>query len=235
MRDRLPVLVRETRPDDFGAIIELCDAVYAGGALWTLDQLASHHRVFPEGQLVAVDPENGQLVGMAASLIILWDDYVPQATWRGFTAGGSFVNHDPEHGRTLYGAEVMVRPGMQGRGVGSALYARRRALAEQLGLLRIRAGGRLRGYGAVAHQMAPLEYVLSVVRGERADPTLTFQLRRGFHVIDVVASYLRHDPESLGYAATIQWINPTVATPSDYGTAHPALAPYAPRPGEEHR
>lgn len=225
----LPVTVRETTQDDFPAVVELCRSVYTGAKPWSFEQLSSHHRVFSEGQLVAVEPAGGRLLGMAASLIILWDDYEPQGTWRGFTADGMFTNHDPERGRTLYGAEVMTAPEAQGRGVGTALYAARRALAERLGLLRIRAGSRLRGYGAVADFMTPLDYVLSVVRNERADPTLTFQLRRGFHVIDVVSGYLRHDPESLGYAATIQWLNPAVATPADYGTACPALTPYAPR------
>lgn len=230
MDGHLPTLVRETRPGDFDAIVELCRTVYTGSNPWSLEQLTSHHRVFPEGQFVALDPSDGRLLGMAASLIILWDDYEAQATWRGFTAAGMFTNHDPQRGRTLYGAEVMARPGLQRRGIGSALYAARRALAERLGLLRIRAGSRLRGYGAVADRLAPVDYVLSVIRGERVDATLTFQLRREFHVIDVVGGYLRHDPESLGYAATIQWLNPAVAKPSDYGTANPAFAPFAPRP-----
>ena len=38
-----------------------------------------------------------------------------------------FVNHDPENGHTLYGAEIMVRPGVQGRGIGKKLYRRRSA------------------------------------------------------------------------------------------------------------
>jgi GNAT superfamily N-acetyltransferase len=225
------VVVRETRPEDFGPIITLCSEVYAGGPPWTLDQLRSHHDVFPEGQLVAEERTTHRIVGMAASLIILWDDYEPQGTWRDFTASGFFTNHDPARGRTLYGAEIMVAPGLQGGGIGSALYNARRSLAERYGLLRIRAGARLRGYGTVAQRMSAVEYTLLVVRGELVDPTLTFQLRRGFHVIDVVGGYLRHDPESLGYAATIQWLNPAIATPADYGTAHPAFAPYAPRPG----
>lgn len=227
---RLPVLVRQTRPDDFAAIVEMCRSVYKSSQPWTAEQLASHHAVFPGGQFVAVDPERGTLLGMAASLIISWDDYEPQGAWRGFTAHGMFTNHDPVNGRTLYGAEVMAVPSAQGRGVGTALYAARQDLAERLTLLRIRAGSRLRGYGKFADQLSPVEYVLKVVRGELFDPTLSFQLRRGFHVIDVVNGYLRHDDESLGYAATIQWLNPAVARPGDFGTANPAFAPYAPHP-----
>lgn len=227
---RSTIAVRETHPADFPAIIELSRQVYPGSTPWRREQLASHHAVFPEGQFVALERRSGNVVGMAASLVIPWDDYEPQGAWRGFTAGGYFTNHDAVNGKTLYGAEVMTAPRLQGRGVGSALYAARRALAEGFGLLRIRAGSRLRGYGRVAHWMTPEEYVLAVVREQLFDPTLSFQLRRGFHVIDVVNGYLNPQDESLGYAATIQWLNPAVALPDDYGTANPAFADYAPRP-----
>jgi GNAT superfamily N-acetyltransferase len=232
---RIPVEVRLTRPSDFEPIVALSREVYTGSRPWSIGQLASHHAMFPEGQFVAVDRLRNTLLGMAASLIIAWDDYEPQGNWRDFTSDGYFVNHDPARGRTLYGAEVMTSPLAQGKGVGTALYAARRALAEQLQLLRIRAGSRLRGYGAVADRMSPEQYVLEVLRGERVDPTLSFQVARGFHVIDVVSGYLRHDAESLGYAATIQWLNPEIAQPEHYGVANPVFAEFAPHWGEPAR
>jgi GNAT superfamily N-acetyltransferase len=158
---------------------------------------------------------------MAASLIVLWDDYDLKASWRDFTDHGMFTNHDPEQGRTLYGAEVMVRPSLQSRGVGKKLYKARRALVERLGLLRIRAGARLRGYHRYANRMSAEEYVIEVVNGELRDPTLSFQLKHGFHVLAVVPDYLHHDPESLGYAAVIEWINDAVAKPEDYAGRNP--------------
>lgn len=202
------VVVRTTREEDFPDIAELCREVYPETLPWGRDQLTSHLRVFPEGQLVAVDEASGKVVGMAASLIVLWDDYDLDASWRDFTDHGMFTNHDPESGRTLYGAEVMVHPAFQGRGVGSALYEARRELVERLGLRRIRAGARLRGYHRYADRMSAEEYVEKVVAGELRDPTLSFQIRRGFRVLAVVSDYLHHDPESRGYAAVIEWINP---------------------------
>ena len=59
------------------------------------------------------------------------------------------------------------------------------------------------------------------MRGEIKDPTLSFQLREGFDVIAVVAGYLRNDPESLGFAAVIEWLNPDVARPEDSGGRDP--------------
>lgn len=131
------------------------------------------------------------------------------------TDHGYFSNHDPENGRTLYGAEIMVDPDAQGKGAGSALYQARRDLAERLGLLRIRAGARLRDYHRFADSMSAEEYVRKVIHGELADRTLTFQLKRGFRVLAVVSDYLRNDPESLGYAAVIEWINERAASAED--------------------
>lgn len=210
------VVIRNTLAGDFDGIIELTKAVYPGGPTWQPPQLASHLERFAEGQFVAVDRKKGRVVGMAASLIILWDDYDFDYDWREFTAYGSFDNHDPVNGRTLYGAEVMVHPTLQGLGIGKGLYGARRELVQRLGLLRIRAGARLRGYHRYADRLSPEDYVLGVVRREIGDPTLSFQLKQGFHVLRLVPGYLKHDPESLGHAAVIEWLNPRVAKPEDY-------------------
>lgn len=206
---------RRTEPGDFAEIGELCRRVYPETRPWTPEELASHRRVFPEGQLVAIDRETDRLVGMCASLIVRWDDYDDLDSWDAFTARGTFANHDPRRGRTLYGAESIVDPSLQGHGVGGTLYAARRALVCGLRLLRIRGGARLRGY----HDHAELgveEYVRRVVHAELHDPTLSFQLHEGFHVLAVVPHYLEHDPETLGFAALIEWLNPELVEPQHH-------------------
>lgn len=217
----MTIEVRNTRPGDIPAIIELCRRVYPASPPWGEKQLNSHLAVFPEGQWVAVDAESGLVAGMSASLIVWWNDYDDDDDWRDFTDHGMFTNHDPEQGRTLYGAEIMVDPAAQGHGIGKLLYGRRRELTERLGLLRIRAGARLRGYHRYAAQMSAEQYVIRVAREEIGDPTLTFQLHQGFHVMKVVRDYLSHDPDSLGWAALIEWINEAVATPEDYRFRNP--------------
>jgi hypothetical protein len=134
----------------------------------------------------------------------------------------------------------MVSPGRQGRGIGGLLYAARRSLVERLGLKRIRAGARLRGYAAHASRMSPEDYVIRVIRGELRDPTLSFQIRHGFRILAVVGGYLRNDPESLGYAAVIEWLHPAYIGPGDLAAQAPRFAQLrrTPRrdrgPGERH-
>ena len=65
--------IRNTCEADFDGVIALTRKVYPAAPPWTKEQLASHLKVFPEGQFVAVD--GPQIIGMAASLIVLWDDY----------------------------------------------------------------------------------------------------------------------------------------------------------------
>lgn len=219
--------LRNTRSDDIDGITALCREIYPDSPPWNATQIQSHLAIFPQGQFVCVETATQQVVGMAASLIILWDDYHAAMNWNAFTANGMFTNHDPTNGRTLYGAEIMVKPTLQRSGIGKKIYQARRELAERLGLLRIRAGARLRGFHRYAHRMSAEEYVIRVVRGRLHDPTLSFQLKHGFHVLGVVSGYLHYDPESRGYAAIIEWINEKVARPEDYSGRDPRfVAPW---------
>jgi GNAT superfamily N-acetyltransferase len=197
-------------------MIELCKTVYPSSPPWDYEQLASHQKVFPQGQLTIVEKATQRVIGFAASLIVFWEDYDTNAPWRDFTDRGFFTNHDPTSGKTLYGAEVMIHPEFQGQGAGKLLYKAREELARSLGLLRIRAGARLSGYSRCAKTINIEAYVQAVVNGRLGDPTLSFQLKQGFHVLRIISGYLVYDPESLGYAALIEWINPAVATQKDY-------------------
>lgn len=194
---------------------ELCRRVYPFSKPWSLAQLESHRSYFPDGQWIVLDETNGEIVGMALSLIVVWDDYSSQDDWGYFTSGGFFHNHNPKKGRTLYGAEVIVDPERRGQGIGKLLYQGRKQIVEKYGLKRIRAGARLRGYSQYEGKLSPDEYVKRVIQKKLSDPTLSFQLSQGFTVIDVAPNYLFNDPESMGYAAVIEWLNPKAVTPRD--------------------
>lgn len=204
--------VRNTTDKDFADISSLCLKVYPFSKPWIEDQLRSHLKFFPEGQFVIEELSTKTIVGMCASLVVLWDDYNNKGSWSQFTDRGWFTNHNLKSGKTLYGAEIIVDPSYQGRGLGRMLYKARRDLVIELKLLRIRAGARIRGYSKYAETYSPQEYLKKVHDKIIFDPTLSFQQKEDFKFISYVENYLQNDPESLGHAVVIEWLNPEIAT-----------------------
>lgn len=196
-------------PADVPAVVDLQRRVYPVERAWSSEELAQHLAVFPEGQLVAVD-ETGRVVGSASSLLIDWDDYAESAQWSAITGRGTFSTHNPL-GKTLYGADMCVDPAARQRGIGSHLYDARKKFIRERGLKRLLTGGRIPGYAQVAQTTSSPDYVAEVVRGRRKDATLSFQLKNGLVVLDVVPQYL-DDPESRGFATLLEWLNPEYVT-----------------------
>ena len=216
-RPRRRVVIRNISPEHFAGIKEIAALIYPDITPWDDEHLESHLSVFPQGQFVAVEQGSGMVVGVCSGLVIDWDRQPDTSSWSALTAGGLYTNHDPINGSTLFAADVMVRPGFQGQGIGRRLYKRGRFdLARQLGLWRVVAGSRLRGYHRFADTLTAEQYAIEVVNGRLNDPTLSFQLHLGFRVTGVVGGYFGGDPESLGWAAVIEWLNDEVADPSDY-------------------
>ncbi len=199
--------VRHVRVTDFPDITALGERLYPQEKPWRPVTLMSQLEHFARGQLVAADRKTDRLLACCATLIVTWGDYGHFHTWDEITANGTFKTHDGS-GTTLYGADIMVHPDTQGQGLGKLLYAARRELCRDLNLKRIRAMARLRDYHRHADVLTPREYVDLVVAGDLRDRTLSFQLNRGFKVLDVAPGYLVNDPESLGHAAVIEWLNP---------------------------
>jgi len=210
-----PVAVRPSDPDDFEDIADLCRRVYPETSPWSIEQLTSDVRIFPDGQFVALF-EDQRVVGMSSSLIIDWDHYDMFDSWEDFTSNGTLTNHDPVRGQTLYGVELIVDPELQGHGIGHKLVIAQKELATRQKLLRMRGGARLRDYHRYADRMTPADYTIAVVHGQIVDATLSFHLHEGFHVIAVVPHYLTDDSETLGYAALVEWLNPDRVEPAHY-------------------
>jgi predicted amidohydrolase/ribosomal protein S18 acetylase RimI-like enzyme len=208
-RPRRQIVIRNAAPEHFAGIEEIAGLIYPDISPWDDEYLKSHLAVFPQGQLVAIEQGSGLVVGVCSGLVVDWDAQEDTSSWDALTAGGMYTNHDPINGGTLFAADVMVRPGFQGQGIGKRLYEKGRfGLARQLGLSRVVAGSRLRGYHRYADKYSPEAYVEEVVAGRLNDPTLSFQLHLGFRVTGVIADYFKGDPESKGYAAVIEWANP---------------------------
>lgn len=206
---QVKIEIREATRADIPELVALNRAAYPDLAeeniIWNQEQLRSHLRLFPQGQIVAII--KGKIVGAVASLIVdLGADPLRLHTFEGITDGGYFTNHDPR-ADTLYGSDVYVSPKARGKGVGAALYEARRNLCKRLNLRRIVAGGRLFNYRQYADKFSPEEYLGQVSAGEIRDQVLSFQLREGFQIRGLLPNYLP-DPASHDYAAFLEWLNP---------------------------
>jgi hypothetical protein len=64
-----PFFVRQMTREDAEAVIAQQLRAFSGQPPWKAEQLDRHIEIFPEGQLVAVDPD-GLILGSSSSLLI---------------------------------------------------------------------------------------------------------------------------------------------------------------------
>jgi hypothetical protein len=209
----MPFIVRNTKPSDFGGILELARRVQPRDFPWDEKLLEAQLEIFPEGQFIAVD-SRGIVVGMMGNLVILWEDYGLEGDWAKHTDSGHFTSHDIERGRTLYCAHLVVLREQLVTGIVAKLCDARRRLAKKMNLFRIRTAVPL--YEYKPPEMTPEEFVESVLRGTLDHPLLTLQLRRGLEVLAVLPQYFTGDSSDAGYAALLEWRNPAWS-PADVG------------------
>jgi GNAT superfamily N-acetyltransferase len=207
--------IRLMNEDDYAEIAEICQRVYPTERPYTAEELAAHHRLFPEGQFVVIHEESGAVAGAHFTLIIWMIHFHLDDSWDELTAGGSFADHDPE-AHTLYGADLFVHPEHQHHGLGKALTLATRELVAHKALWRMVGGSRMPGYGRLADALEPVDYIAKVKKAEVTDPVLTAHLHDGWEVVAAIRGYLPHDEESKGWAAVIQWINPDCPPPPDF-------------------
>lgn len=198
---------------DYPAISAICALVYPTERPYTMQELAAHHRLFPDGQFVVEHAATGEVAGAHFTLILAMTHFHIDDPWDTLTAGGTFEDHDPA-GHTLYGADLFIHPAHQHHGLGRALTVATRELVERLRLWRMVGGSRLPGYGRVAGEIDPNAYLDEVRRAVRTDPVLTAHLHDGWQAVTAIRGYLPHDEESAGWAAVIQWLNPEVPPPA---------------------
>ena len=207
--DALPAgySLRTMAESDHPAVSEICRIVYPTERPYTEEELAAHQALYPEGQFVAVHDATGAVAGAHFTLVVRMLDFHLDDPWDVLTAGGTFRDHDPVHGHTLYGADLMVHPGHQHHGLARALTLATRGLVQEKRLWRMVGGSRMPGYGKLAGQVQPDDYIARVKAGQATDPVLTAHLHDGWDVVTAIRGYLPHDEESAGWAAVIQWVN----------------------------
>jgi hypothetical protein len=208
--------IRPMHVPDFGGIREICCQVYPHEPPYSEVELREHMAVFPQGQLVAEHVPTSTVAGAHFTLRLRLADFHDDDPWDVLTANGSFADDDPVHGHTLYGADIFVSPSHQHHSLAHALTDATRMLVVEERLWRMVGASRLPGYAQVAGTMSPEAYITEVVAGTRVDPVLTVHLKDGWSVVKPIRAYLQHDPESLNWAAVIQWVNPECPPPPQY-------------------
>ncbi len=143
------LVLRRLRESGFDALVALQLRCFPSMSPWTKHQFDSHLRFFPEGQF-GIELE-GKLIASCSALIVDYNDYSEWHDWRVMSDDGNISNHDPE-GDCLYGIEIQVDPEFRGMRLARRLYDARKELCREHGLGRIVLGGRMPGYGKVAHE-----------------------------------------------------------------------------------
>lgn len=198
------VIIRNIERKDFENIIELQKICFPKMQPWKLDQLESHIRIFPEGQICV--EFDGTIIGSCSSLIVNFDEYLEQHTYKEITDNGYIRNHNPR-GENMYGMEVMVHPDFRRMKIGRRLYEARKRLAEEMNLKSIIVGGRLPGYHKFSDRLSPRDYAEEVLQQNIYDPVLTFQMMNGFTLKRIITNYLPDDQDSKNFAALLEWNN----------------------------
>ncbi|APZ47269.1 carbon-nitrogen hydrolase [Polaribacter reichenbachii] len=171
---------------------------------WKEDQIKALIDKFPEGQIVI--KINGELAGCALSIILDYDSFDDQHTYKEITGAFTFDTHN-EDGDVLYGIDVFIKSEYRGLRLGRRLYDYRKELTEKLNLRGIAFGGRIPNYHKYAANLSPKEYIEKVKRKEIHDPVLNFQISNDFHPSKILKGYLKGDENSGEFAVLLEWDN----------------------------
>lgn len=200
----LEVMILNARPDDAEVICHIGGYFPCGPESPTPDNIRKHIQQFPEGQLVAL--LNHQIVGFALTMRTHRSPDDHSLPWLDAIGDLDISNHDPA-GEWLYGIDFVVDANYRRQGIGSKLYQARFNLVKQFNLRGFYAGGMLLGYQQYRHQMSIRQYAEKVQRGEIYDPTVTMQMKRGFHPYRLIENYSCY-PAAGNAAMLIVWNNP---------------------------
>ena len=198
-------------------LLEAMKAAYSNwtGNFWSEAAIEKLINKFPAGQFLILADD--KVVGCALSIIVKYDDYGDNHTYKQITGNYTFSSFN-ENGDTLYGIEVFISPEYRGLRLGRRLYDARKELCEKLNLKAIVFGGRIPNYHQYADELSCREYIQKVKNKEIFDPVLSFQLSNDFHVKKVLKNYLPEDEQSQEFATLLQWDNVYYSPGNPYGS-----------------
>ncbi len=192
--------------DDYHELKEAMVQAYTNmpGSFWKEPQIETLITLFPEGQVVI--KVNNQIAGCALSIIVDYDNFDDEHTYKDITGNYTFSTHSPD-GDMLYGIDIFIKPNFRGLRLGRRLYDYRKELSERLNLKGVAFGGRIPNYHKYSSELSPKEYIEKVRMKEIHDPVLNFQVSNDFHPSKILKNYLEGDEASNDYAVLLEWDN----------------------------
>ena len=127
MEKNTRIRLRHLRLDDFRSLRESMVKAYPDmdNAIWSEAHIRTLIDIFPEGQLCVT--VNGKVVAVALSIMVDYDLYGDEHTYKQITGNYTFNTHDPE-GDVLYGIDIFVDPEHRGMRLARRLYEARKEL-----------------------------------------------------------------------------------------------------------
>lgn len=198
------IVVRPMHIDDYETVVEIQKKCFGDMPLWSMAQIESQLKHFPEGQVVV--EYDGRVVASSSSLML---DYEDELEWHDYkkTADSGFIRNHKPTGDTLYGIEIMVDPEFRGMRLSRRLYDARKELCRNRNIEQMIVGGRIPGYHKYADKLKASDYIDRVVNKSIFDPVLTAQIANGFSLQGLLSNYIPSDTESCGYATFLEWRN----------------------------
>ena len=201
------IVIGNLSKEDYKELIVAMEAAYPvwKGNYWSVNSIDKLINIFPEGQIV-IKADN-VVVGCALSILVNYNTFGDNHTYKQITGNYTFKTHDADNGDVLYGIEVFIHPDYRGLRMGRRLYDARKDLCEHLNLRSIIFGGRIPNYHKYSDTLTPKEFIQKVKQKEIFDPVLSFQISNDFHVKKVLKNYMPEDLQSMEYATLLEWDN----------------------------
>ena len=220
---KLKLNIRNASFKDVKEIHKLSLKVYTEMPPYSIDTIRAQIHNFPEGHFVA--EYEGKIVGYASAIRVPEKLAFNKHTWKEVTGGGYGSTHDPK-GEYLYGVDIFVDSDYRGLKIGERFYRERKKLCKYYRFKGIVFAGRMPLLSKRIKKVGSVENYIELVKTKKIrDPVISFQLRNGFEIIDILKDYLPMDIKSLGYAALMLWKNPECRDPPVSSSISPYKMP----------
>lgn len=162
--------------------------------------------LFPIGTPIVLDGDRP--IGMGTGIFTNVDfDNMPPTENELLYDENDESRHDPD-GDYYFGSDLAVHPDYRGRGIARKIYNWRKKQVTDNNKKGFVAAAVLPGFADHRGKLTIHEYVDKVVAKELFDPTLSVQMRNGFHVVKLLHEFYTY-PRSDNWSALILWENPT--------------------------